>query len=225
MAPPRPAACGEPGLDPSNDYVAFLRRTGLRPTRQRIALSSILFSKGNRHLTAEMLHAEAVAARVPVSLATVYNNLHRFTQAGLIQQIAVDGSKAFFDTNPSDHHHFFLAGEHALLDIPATDVMVGELPVPPDGYEIGARRRCGPPAPHEGFGQVAVICNCYLRGRRSHHFRQSSARRGATVGFPTKSRKTIFRYELYEVSCGASGWHGCCDNVVKSTLHPGGPPS
>jgi Fur family iron response transcriptional regulator len=133
---PAPGACGEPGLDPSNEYVALLRRTGLRPTRQRIALSSILFSKGNRHLTAEMLHAEAVAARVPVSLATVYNNLHQFTQAGLIRQIAVDGSKAFFDTNPSDHHHFFLAGEHALLDIPATDVMVGELPVPPDGYEI-----------------------------------------------------------------------------------------
>src|SRR5271167_1853170 len=98
---PVPCASGEPGLDPSDEYVALLRRTGLRPTRQRIALSSILFSQGNRHLTAEMLHAEAVAAKVPVSLATVYNNLHQFTQAGLIRQIAVDGSKAFFDTNPT----------------------------------------------------------------------------------------------------------------------------
>jgi Fur family iron response transcriptional regulator len=133
---PAPGARSEPELDRSNEYVALLRRTGLRPTRQRIALSSILFSKGNRHLTAEMLHAEAVAARVPVSLATVYNNLHQFTQAGLIRQIAVDGSKAFFDTNPTEHHHFFLTGEHALLDIPAADVVVGELPVAPDGYEI-----------------------------------------------------------------------------------------
>jgi len=156
---PAPGACGEPGLDPSNEYVALLRRTGLRPTRQRIALSSILFSKGNRHLTAEMLHAEAVAARVPVSLATVYNNLHQFTQAGLIRQIAVDGSKAFFDTNPSDR-----------CDGGRITGAAGRL-------RDRARRRCGPPAPHEGFGQVAVICNCYLRGRRSHHFRQSSARR------------------------------------------------
>src|SRR5208337_1952598 len=98
---PVPCACGEPGLDPSDEYVALLRRAGLRPTRQRIALSSILFSGGNRHLTAEMLHAEAVAARIPVSLATIYNNLHQFIQAGLVRQISVDGSKAFFDTNPT----------------------------------------------------------------------------------------------------------------------------
>src|SRR5271169_1856888 len=133
---PPPAARGAPAIDPSNDYVAMLRRAGLRPTRQRIALSSILFSGGNRHLTAEMLHAEAIAARIPISLATIYNNLHQFTQAGLVRQISVDGSKAFFDTNPTAHHHFFLTGEHALLDIPAADVVVGELPVPPDGYEI-----------------------------------------------------------------------------------------
>jgi Fur family iron response transcriptional regulator len=133
---PPPSACCEPGLDPSNEYMALLRRAGLRPTRQRLALSFLLFSKGNRHLTAEMLHAEASAAKVPVSLATVYNNLHQFTEVGLVRQISVDGSKAFFDTNPTEHHHFFLTGEHALLDIPAADVVVGDLPVPPDGYEI-----------------------------------------------------------------------------------------
>ena len=126
----------EQALHPWQDYERLLRRTGLRPTRQRLALSSILFSKGNRHLTAEMLYAEAIAARIPVSLATVYNNLHQFTQAGLIRQISVDGSKAFFDTNPTEHHHFFFTGEHALLDIPAADVVLGELPVAPDGFEI-----------------------------------------------------------------------------------------
>ncbi len=131
-----PDARREPALDPTHDYARLLRHAGLRPTRQRMALSFILFSQGNRHLTAEMLHAEAVAARVPVSLATVYNNLHQFTQAGLVRQISVDGSKAFFDTNPTEHHHFFLTNEHLLLDIPAADVVLGEVPVPPDGYEI-----------------------------------------------------------------------------------------
>jgi Fur family iron response transcriptional regulator len=131
-----PSPGDEGSLDPSNEYAALLRRNGLRPTRQRVALSSILLSNGNRHLTAEMLHAEAIAARVPLSLATVYNNLHLFTQAGLVRQISVDGSKCFFDTNPTEHHHFFLTGEYALLDIPAGDVVVGRLPVQPDGYEI-----------------------------------------------------------------------------------------
>lgn len=127
---------GKGALQPSTRYHDLLRRAGLRPTRQRLALSAILFSQGNRHLTAEMLHTEALAAKVRVSLATVYNNLHQFTEAGLVQQISVDGSKAFFDTNPAEHHHFFLVSEHALLDIPASDVVVGRLPVPPEGYEI-----------------------------------------------------------------------------------------
>jgi Fur family iron response transcriptional regulator len=127
---------GKGSLQPSREYHQLLRRAGLRPTKQRLALSAILFSQGNRHLTAEMLHTEALAARVPVSLATVYNNLHQFTEAGLVRQISVDGSKSFFDTNPTEHHHFFLVNEHALLDIPASDVVVGRLPVAPDGYEI-----------------------------------------------------------------------------------------
>jgi Fur family iron response transcriptional regulator len=127
---------GKGTLAPSRDYHRLLRRAGLRPTKQRLALSAILFSQGNRHLTAEMLHTEALAAKVPVSLATVYNNLHQFTEAGLVRQISVDGSKAFFDTNPTEHHHFFLVNEHALVDIPASDVVVGRLPVPPEGYEI-----------------------------------------------------------------------------------------
>jgi Fur family transcriptional regulator, iron response regulator len=118
------------------DFSALLCRTGLRPTRQRLALCALLFSNGHRHVTAEMLRTEAIAARLPLSLATVYNNLRRFTQAGLVQQIAVDGSKAFFDTNTTAHQHFFLVAEHALVDIPASDVALGKVPEPPDGYEI-----------------------------------------------------------------------------------------
>jgi Fur family iron response transcriptional regulator len=99
-------------------------------------LAWILFSGGNRHVTAEMLYEEATKAKIPISLATIYNNLHQFTEAGLVQQIAVDGSKAFFDTNATAHHHFFLTGEHALVDIPAAEVVLDKVPDPPAGYEI-----------------------------------------------------------------------------------------
>lgn len=121
---------------PWHDVKALLRQVGLRPTRQRMALGWILFGKGDRHLTAEMLYEEANKAKVPVSLATVYNTLHQFTDVGLLRQVAVDGSKAYFDTNVSAHHHFFVEGDNALLDIPGTDVVVGKAPTPPQGYEV-----------------------------------------------------------------------------------------
>src|SRR5918996_1270651 len=121
---------------PWHDVKSMLREVGLRPTRQRMALGWILFAKGDRHLTAEMLYEEATKAKVPVSLATVYNTLHQFTDVGLLRQIAVDGSKTYFDTNISTHHHFFIEGENAVLDIPDSDVVVGNTPTPPEGYEI-----------------------------------------------------------------------------------------
>jgi Fur family iron response transcriptional regulator len=114
----------------------MLRDVGLRPTRQRTALGWILFGKGDRHITAEMLYEEATKAKVPVSLATVYNTLHQFTDVGLLRQVAVDGSKTYFDTNVSPHHHFFVEGENQLLDIADTDVLVGTTPIPPEGYEV-----------------------------------------------------------------------------------------
>ncbi len=101
-----------------------------------MALGWILFAKGDRHVTAEMLYEEATRAKVPVSLATVYNTLHQFTEVGLLRQVAVDGSKAYFDTNNSEHHHFFIEDRNDLLDIPTSDVIVGKAPVPPEGYEI-----------------------------------------------------------------------------------------
>src|SRR6266571_4470467 len=119
-----------------HDVKAMLRRVGLRPTRQRMSLGWVLFSKGDRHVTAELLYEEATRAKVPVSLATVYNTLHQFTEAGLLRQVAVDGSKTYFDTNVSEHHHFFVEGEHALLDIPGAQGIVDKLPAAPEGYEI-----------------------------------------------------------------------------------------
>ncbi len=89
---------------PLSDLRDRLRRAGLRPTRQRLSLGWLLFGRGDRHLTAEMLYDEAMRAKVPVSLATVYNTLHQFTEVGLLRQLALDGSKAYFDTNPSEHH-------------------------------------------------------------------------------------------------------------------------
>lgn len=121
---------------PWHDVKSMLRDVGLRPTRQRMALGWILFGKGDRHLTAEMLYEEATRAKVPVSLATIYNTLHQFTEAGLLRQVAVDGSKAYFDTNTSTHHHFFVEGADELFDIPGADVIIGKSPTPPEGYEV-----------------------------------------------------------------------------------------
>jgi Fe2+/Zn2+ uptake regulation proteins len=113
-----------------------LRDCGLRPTRQRIALADILFAKGDRHLTVEELHEEALAAGVPVSLATVYNTLHQFTEAGMIRVLAVEGARTYFDTNVSDHHHFFVEGRNEVLDIPISNIEIGNLPEAPEGMEI-----------------------------------------------------------------------------------------
>lgn len=121
---------------PLSDLRDKLRRVGLRPTRQRVSLGWLLFGKGDRHITAEVLFDEATRARVPVSLATVYNTLHQFTEAGLLRQLAVDGTKAYFDTNPTEHHHFFLEEEGELIDMPAEGVTVGDLPPPPPGMEV-----------------------------------------------------------------------------------------
>ncbi|MGS1095661.1 iron response transcriptional regulator IrrA [Aquamicrobium terrae] len=113
-----------------------VRDAGLRPTRQRVALAELLFAKGDRHLSAEELHEEALAAGVPVSLATVYNSLHQFTEAGLLRILAVEGSKTYFDTNTSDHHHFYIEGENRIFDVEGEQMTVHNIPEPPEGMEI-----------------------------------------------------------------------------------------
>ncbi len=115
---------------------ARVRDAGLRPTRQRLSLASLLFAKGDRHLTAEELHEEAIGAGVAVSLATVYNTLHQFTEAGMLRILAVEGQRTYFDTNTSDHHHFYVEGENVVLDIASGPVTVMNVPAPPEGMEI-----------------------------------------------------------------------------------------
>jgi Fur family iron response transcriptional regulator len=130
-----PAAGRRTGC-PFHDVREMLREVGLRPTRQRLALGWLLFAKGDRHLTAEMLHEEALRARFPVSLATVYNTLHQFTDVGLLREVAVDGSKTYFDTNASEHHHFYVEGDSKLMDIPGAALLVNDVPSAPEGFEV-----------------------------------------------------------------------------------------
>jgi len=113
-----------------------LRRIGLRPTRQRLALAKLLFEQGDRHVTAERLHEEASAAKVRVSLATVYNSLHQFTELGLLREVVVEAGRSYFDTNTADHHHFFFEDEGELLDIPGDHIEVTRLPAPPEGTRL-----------------------------------------------------------------------------------------
>ncbi|HKL65259.1 MAG TPA: Fur family transcriptional regulator [Roseovarius sp.] len=117
----------------------WLGRVGLRPTRQRVALARLLHGDGkHRHVTAESLFADARAAGESVSLATVYNTLKAFCDAGLLQEVTVDGSKSYFDTNTHDHPHFFWEDENRLSDAPAGDLEIARLPKAPDGAEITA---------------------------------------------------------------------------------------
>jgi Fur family iron response transcriptional regulator len=119
-----------------HDGIELLRRAGLRPTRQRLMLGELLFSNGGSHVTADMVYTAAVAANMQISRATVYNTLNQFTDAGLLRQIGVDGSKSFFDTNPTNHHHFFVDQEDRLFDVPEPGVAIATLPRPLPGYEI-----------------------------------------------------------------------------------------
>lgn len=115
---------------------AVLRMAGLRPTRQRVALAELLFGGPHRHVSAEQLHGEATEARVGVSLATIYNTLHQFHEAGLLREVAVDASRSYFDTDTSDHHHFYVEDEQRMIDIPASSVEFAALPAAPDGMMV-----------------------------------------------------------------------------------------
>jgi Fur family iron response transcriptional regulator len=121
---------------PFCDALDKLRTAGLRPTRQRLSLTQILFGQGNRHVTAEELHAEAQTAKADVSLATVYNTLNQFTEAGLLREVVVEHGRSYFDTNTSDHHHFFHESDGLLRDIPGESVVLSSLPEAPAGTEV-----------------------------------------------------------------------------------------
>ena len=121
---------------PYRALIERLKAVGLRPTRQRLALARLLHEGGNRHLSAEQLHEEARAAKVRVSLATVYNALHQFTAAGLLREIVVEPGCSYFDTNVEDHHHFYYEDSGRLEDIPGEEIRLARLPKPPKGTRL-----------------------------------------------------------------------------------------
>lgn len=115
----------------------WLSRVGLRPTRQRVSLAALLVGDGqDRHVTAESLFAASVQAGEKVSLATVYNTLRAFCDAGLMQEVTVDGTKSYFDTCTADHPHFFWEEDGTLTDAPADQLEISSLPDVPEGSEI-----------------------------------------------------------------------------------------
>ena len=119
-----------------NGVLAKLKTAGLRPTRQRIALAKLLFERNDRHVTAEDLHKQAITVGISVSLATVYNTLHQFTQKDLLREVVVDPGRSYFDTNTDDHHHFFNENTGCLEDIPSDQIFVSALPSAPQGTKV-----------------------------------------------------------------------------------------
>lgn len=114
----------------------ILSRSGLRLTRQRAALAALLFGSGDRHFSAEEIYAEATGANISVSLATVYNTLNHFTAAGLLREVAIEGEKTYFDTNTSNHYHYYFQEDGRLMDIESSAVRVEGLPALPEGLRI-----------------------------------------------------------------------------------------
>ena len=108
---------------------------GIRPTAQRIRIAALLLSEP-QHLSAEQILASLRAAGARVSKATVYNTLNLFAAHGLIRQLSVDGSRAWFDSNVEPHYHFHDLESGALIDVPVPAVAFSRLPTPPPGTEV-----------------------------------------------------------------------------------------
>lgn len=132
----RNAASATVSTRPFTDALTRLRDAGLRPTRQRLSLAKLLFDAGDRHVTAEQLHQLARGAAVKVSLATVYNTLNQFRDSGLLREVVVGPGRSYFDTNTSDHHHFFVEPEGTLMDIPHDSVALAHVPDVPEGTRL-----------------------------------------------------------------------------------------
>jgi len=118
------------------EIMTMLRTAGLRPTRQRVELAQLMYGAGDRHLSAESLHAEASAGGIKVSLAPCFKSLKQFPGGRLLREVAIEGHKTYFDTNTSNHYHYYIEHEGRISDIPAEEVRVVGLPEAPDGMEI-----------------------------------------------------------------------------------------
>lgn len=115
---------------------AKLRDAGLRPTRQRMILGWLLFGSGDRHVSAEALFTEVNRVRGHLSLATVYNTLNQFRDSGLIRQVPTGGTRAIYDTNTGDHHHYVVESDGTIFDLPDGEVHLATPPQAPEGYRV-----------------------------------------------------------------------------------------
>ena len=134
---PQMVSASDAAQDGARRAAAWLGRAALRPTRQRMALAALLVGDGvDRHVTAEGLFAACAASGGGVSLATVYNTLRAFCDAGLMQEVTVDGARSYFDTRIDEHPHFYWEDSHALTDAPSERLAITGLPDAPDGTRI-----------------------------------------------------------------------------------------
>ncbi len=123
--------------DPLSNSTDWLLSGNVRPTRQRLALADLLVGDGqHRHVCAESLHAAAIKGEVAVSLATVYNTLRTFSDAGLLSEVTVDGQKSYFDTRTDEHPHYYWEDDATLTDAPRNAAIVSQVAAAPEGTEV-----------------------------------------------------------------------------------------
>ena len=113
------------------DALKVLKDANLRPTKQRVSLVHNIYKYGNRHVNAESLHKEILDTGDNVSLATVYNTLHHLTNLGFLRQVKINAKQNYFDTNITDHHHFFDKSNNSLIDISKGLIKIQGIPIPP----------------------------------------------------------------------------------------------
>jgi len=120
------------------DIFKKLRSSGLRPTKQRVEIAKFLFEREKTfHFTVESLNkllAKKTASKF--ALATIYNTVHAFKEAGHLSQVEIKGKKTYFDTNISNHHHFYDSETSELIDIDADEVIIQKIPKAPNGKKI-----------------------------------------------------------------------------------------
>ena len=121
-----------------NKYIDKLRSSGLRPTKQRIMISKLLFGREETfHFTIENL-SKLIKKKLnkTVSLATIYNTVNAFKKKGYLKEIPLEGNKTYFDTNTSSHHHFYDEDTEKLTDIDNKEIYVNKVPASPSGKSI-----------------------------------------------------------------------------------------
>ena len=120
------------------DILKKLRSSGLRPTKQRVEIAKFLFEREKTfHFTVESLNKLLTKkSDTQIALATIYNTVHAFKAAGHLSEVEVRGNKSYFDTNVSNHHHFYDSETAELIDIDANDIVIQKIPKAPDGKKI-----------------------------------------------------------------------------------------